>query len=457
MGVPFKQEIRVGYGPLQMMHVVEGRGTGMARAYKAALEKRGIEVLLQTPAKELIVGDDGNIAGVLATDKQRNELRIKAKTVIIATGGYAGSNTLAGLLNPLYKGAFGVGNGAAAGDGLIMASKIGASITNTDLLMVVLKDYEILSKHRGNINSSSIYGFAQRCIYVGKAGKRFVPESDGSFMNQGMIEPVFEQMRKDRTDHIWAVNDHKNITASKARRGHDLEYLQAETLEGLADLMEVDSQGLVETVERWNTMATAGVDTELGRVGDLFTIDTAPYYAVAVVPAIPITYGGILRNQRGEVLRNDNTVVNGLYAAGEASGNSAYMGFTLSNAVTWGRIAGESAADYVKNGPRPEASVVAATPTAEDFNLKPGVYEGIARGHNGDLEVSVTVDESGITAVRVVAHEETEVVSDAAIEQVPAGIVEYQTTSVDAVSGATVTSRAIMEATAEAIETARRE
>jgi fumarate reductase flavoprotein subunit len=334
------------------MHAVEGRGTGMARAYKAALENRRIEVLLQTPAKELLIDDDGHIAGVLAMDRKGDELRVKSKAVIIATGGYAGSHTLAGLLNPLYEGAFGVGNGAATGDGLIMASRIGASISNTDLLMGVLKDYEILSKHRGNIYSSSIARFAEKCIYVGKAGKRFVPESDGSFMSQGVIEPVLKQMRKDRASYVWAVNDHKNVTQSRAKRGHDLEYLHADTLEELAEIMEVDPQGLAETVERWNSMAAGGVDTELGRVGDLSTIDTAPYYAVAVVPAIPITYGGILRNQRGEVLRNDNTIVNGLYTAGEASASSAYMGFTLSNAVTWGRIAGESAADYVKSGPR---------------------------------------------------------------------------------------------------------
>ena len=46
------------------------------------------------------------------------------------------------------------------------------------------------------------------------------------------------------------------------------------------------------------------------------------------------------------VTLKDGTVIEGLYTAGEASANSAYMGFTVSNAYTWGRIAGENAAEF---------------------------------------------------------------------------------------------------------------
>ncbi|MGN0758310.1 MAG: FAD-binding protein, partial [Candidatus Ventricola sp.] len=68
--------------------------------------------------------------------------------------------------------------------------------------------------------------------------------------------------------------------------------------------------------------------------------------AVKVVPCEIITYGGIARNENAEVIRADGTVIEGLYTAGEASANSAYMGFTISNAFTWGRIAGNGAAAY---------------------------------------------------------------------------------------------------------------
>ena len=64
------------------------------------------------------------------------------------------------------------------------------------------------------------------------------------------------------------------------------------------------------------------------------------------MPCEIITYGGIARNTEAEVIRADGTSIPGLYTAGEASANSAYMGFTVSNAYTWGRIAGENAAEF---------------------------------------------------------------------------------------------------------------
>ena len=72
----------------------------------------------------------------------------------------------------------------------------------------------------------------------------------------------------------------------------------------------------------------------------------APYCAVRVTPCEIITYGGIARNENAEVIRADGAVIPGLYTAGEATASSAYMGFTISNAFTWGRIAGSGAAAF---------------------------------------------------------------------------------------------------------------
>ena len=70
--------------------------------------------------------------------------------------------------------------------------------------------------------------------------------------------------------------------------------------------------------------------------------------AIPLVPCEIITYGGIARNENAEVLRADGTSIPGLYVAGEASANSAYMGFTLANCFAWGRIAGANAAAYAQ-------------------------------------------------------------------------------------------------------------
>ncbi|MFN2363866.1 MAG: RnfABCDGE type electron transport complex subunit D, partial [Halarsenatibacteraceae bacterium] len=75
------------------------------------------------------------------------------------------------------------------------------------------------------------------------------------------------------------------------------------------------------------------------------------------------------------------------------------------------------------------------------------VLEGRAEGHNGELVVEVSLDDAGeIMAIDIVEHSETDGIADPALEEIPAAIIENQSTDVDIVSGATVTSEAIMKA-----------
>lgn len=83
-----------------------------------------------------------------------------------------------------------------------------------------------------------------------------------------------------------------------------------------------------------------------------------------------------------------------------------------------------------------------------------GTYTGTAQGLNGEVKVEVTVDEASITEVKVVEEQETPEIAGPAIEQIPAAIVKDQKTEVEVVSGATVTSQAIIDATNAALEEA---
>lgn len=88
---------------------------------------------------------------------------------------------------------------------------------------------------------------------------------------------------------------------------------------------------------------------------------------------------------------------------------------------------------------------------AMTFDMEDGTYEGTAEGHNGPVTVEVTLADGQITEVNVLEHEETEGASDPAFEEVPADIVEYQSTKVDIVSGVTYSSNAIMAAVEDAL------
>lgn len=86
--------------------------------------------------------------------------------------------------------------------------------------------------------------------------------------------------------------------------------------------------------------------------------------------------------------------------------------------------------------------------------FKVGVYEASAAGHNGNLTVEVTVDEFKIKEIKILEHNESAGISDPAINRIPNAIVDGQTLAVDSISGATITSNAIIEAVTNALKQA---
>lgn len=343
--MPFEDVINVGYGPLQMMHVITGAGAGMHAPFMEALTASGIELMLETRATNLIMNDDGSVGGVKA-QRGADEITINAKSVVIATGGYSNNPELTVLLDPEMAGTFGIGFPGATGDGIIMASNVGAALSHTSHLMAVLKDYEIMAQHNGTSNTANVSRFiaAPNLVMVGQNAKRFVDEKSGGYMTQELNGPVFDQMHRDGQGYVWAITDTASQETLGFKRGLDMAFVRGETAAELAQAMGLDAVALEETLANYNKYVEAGLDPEFGRLS--MTALTAPYIAVKVVPCEIITYGGVARNLEGEVIRADNTVIPGLYVAGEASANSAYMGFTLSNCFTWGRIAGQNAAAF---------------------------------------------------------------------------------------------------------------
>ena len=89
-----------------------------------------------------------------------------------------------------------------------------------------------------------------------------------------------------------------------------------------------------------------------------------------------------------------------------------------------------------------------------EIAFTPGTYEGTAAGYNGDVVLSVTFSEDAIEAIEVVSSAETEHVGDVAYDILFPEIIEYTSTGVDAVSGATFTSRAVFNAVNAAAEQA---
>ncbi len=345
--VPFLDSIIVGYGPLKMMHQIEGGGSGMFKPFMRAIADAKVDLMLETRATSLIMDAKGAIKGVKA-ERGGADVTIACKSVVIATGGYSNNPLLTALLDPEKRGTMGIGFPGATGDGIIMGSNAGAALTHVNHLMAVLKDFEIMARHAGTSASANVSRFiaAPNCVLVGKDARRFVDEKSGGYMTQELNDPIFNQMHKDGLGYVWAISDVATLTAMGVKRGLGMEFIVSETVEDLARRMSLDPIALAKTIDGYNDYAKDGFDPEFKRTKIVAL--AAPYCAVAVVPCEIITYGGLARNERSEAIRADGSTIPGLYVAGEAGGNSAYMGFTLSNAFTWGRIAGGNAAAFLK-------------------------------------------------------------------------------------------------------------
>ncbi len=103
--------------------------------------------------------------------------------------------------------------------------------------------------------------------------------------------------------------------------------------------------------------------------------------------------------------------------------------------------------DGIKKAVMDALSKAKAKPSYED-----GVHEGTGKGFGEDIKVEVEVKDGEIVSVEILEHNETPDISDPALEETPKAIVEAQSTEVDTVSGATVTSEGIIKAVEDALK-----
>jgi fumarate reductase flavoprotein subunit len=125
--------------------------------------------------------------------------------------------------------------------------------------------------------------------------------------------------------------------------------VKADTLEELAELIDVDPATFVETIEKFNEAVKTGVDPEFNRAsfgGDFINPDgnpgifEPPFYTGPRTPSAHITKGGLKVNTSAEVIGTDGNAIPGLYAAGEVTGGRTVAG--LLEAMTSGRTAGKT-------------------------------------------------------------------------------------------------------------------
>lgn len=295
----------------------------------------GIETRTDTKATDLIVGTDGRVSGVRVTTP-KGSYEIHAKAVILATGGFASNPDLVKRFSPQWAGYPSTASVGATGDGIIMAEKAGAALSQMDLTGPQTVAYDT---GHGAVSLTNVrYNGA---ILVNQEGKRFANElgqtaalaSAITKQTGGVAYLIFDQK---------AV-DHASLMQAYKARGY---FVEAPNLTDLAAKLGINPQALGATVTQWHTVYDTKQDPVFGRKDSIFTrIDTAPYYGQKISPASQTTYGGVMRDAKSRALRADGSVIPGLYVAGETA---SQFGAGVTIAVVLGRLAGTEAAKEVE-------------------------------------------------------------------------------------------------------------
>ena len=202
----------------------------------------------------------------------------------------------------------------------------------------------------------------------------------------------------------------------------------------------------------------AGLDEEYGRDPEkLLPIRAAPYYAMVGVVSMLNTMGGPKRDIEGGIVDVEGNVIPHLYSAGELGSIYAdtYQGSgNIAECIAYGRISGANAAAQKDDACVVAAEVENKLPLVDpepEFELGENECLGVGDGMGGELYAIVRYADGVIEDVQVAYNMETPYIAHRALEEMPARIVEANSTEVDAVAGATVTSLAIIEAVNAAI------
>jgi len=353
---------------LRKRHLALGRA--LIGRLRLSLHEKDVPLWLNTGVKSLII-QNGTVVGVEA-DRDGKRIRISAKKgVVLAAGGFAHNREMREKHGqhpdtPEWTCAS-PGN---TGEAIQMGVKAGAAVD--------LMDDAWWGPSTLMFGGPPLFLVVERAypgaIIVDSRGKRFVNESapyidvvhamyQGDGKDSVTIPSHFIMDRRFRSKYFFGLLAPGITPRSYLKQVH---FAKAKTLEQLAGQIGVDPQGLMETIERFNTFARTGKDQDFGRGESIYDrfysdpgvkpnpclgpIDRPPFYAVKIYPGDLGTKGGLATNEHAQVLREDGTVVNGLYAIGNTSasvmGNSyPGPGATIGPSMTFGYIAALHAAD----------------------------------------------------------------------------------------------------------------
>lgn len=457
------------------------------KTIRAAVEKRAdsIDVWLESPAVHMV--QEPQTKTVVGVEIQRDgqSVLVHAKNgVVLSCGGFENNPAMiqdyigAVRLTPF-------GTTYNVGDGIKFGREVGADMWH----MEAYESIGILSgnawatdtgrlafeKKVGGGNPLSLesgdYGVGG-IMLVGDDGKRFIDENAKSRHGHVYSNGVWRMPVANYAPHLVFDQEQYELLDADGYLTEDrkAKLVSAETAEELAGLIGADPAVLAQTIADFNFYAENGRDYHLGRDPESMRALTGTLYAAEFRPGVLNTQGGPRRNANAEVLDVQGNPIPHLYSAGELGGICAFQynsGGNLGECMVFGKIAGTNAAAEKE----PLAAYEPLAQVAADIKYQPGdvtdlgtaadtsAYEvgenqyigSDANGIGGKIVVRVTYADGTISDVEVLEQNETPEFGGAALEELPAKVVEANSTEADVITGATITSKAFLAAVADAI------
>ncbi len=321
----------------------DGSGVGnyLVDRFSAKLAELGVPVMLNTKATELLADTEGKICGVKAEGPDAF-YTFSCKAVILASGGFGANEDMYTQYRPDLKGTVTTNAPGATGDGIVMAQALGADLVDIGEIQL----HPTVEQTTSMLITESVRG--DGAILVNQAGVRFTNElltrdavSAAELAQEGQYAYIlFDQNLR---DHLKAIEKYVKADLTK----------QADTIEGLAEQLGIDPATLAKTLADWNEIVKNQRDTEFGRTtGMNADLTTPPYYAIKIAPGIHHTMGGVKIDVAAQVINTEGKPIPGLFAAGEVTGGvhggNRLGGNAVADIVIFGRIAAQSAIEYVK-------------------------------------------------------------------------------------------------------------
>ena len=314
-------------------------GSYMIPLLQENCEKAGVQILLNTTANEILTDANGAACGVKATGASGETVTVNAKAVVLTSGGFGANLDMVVKYKPELKGFMTTNAPGILGQGIEMATAIGAGTVDMDQIQI----HPTVEANTAALITEGLRG--DGAILVNADGKRFIDEV-------GTRDVVSAAEIAQPGSYSWLVVDQAMADASSVIQGYIKKGYTAEgaTYEELAKAIGVDEATFAETMNNWNQCVADKSDAEFGRTSFANPLDTAPYYAIKVTAGVHHTMGGLTINTNTEVLDTNGNVIPGLFAAGEITGGvhgaNRLGGNAVADFTVFGRIAGAAASKY---------------------------------------------------------------------------------------------------------------